>query len=182
MAEKVTITDFVRWIKEQIAPDQLSALMTNYNATDDSIETIIYLLETYPIFAEDLGQLLGLNLAENKKELNRSVGGVSFESNSLGLKDWKKLTKKGLSRATGDETNIAGTTAKKGWNWEAIVNGIISTAGAVAGGFFGTGNNNQTQAPAEPAKTSGASIAMWIIIGVVVLAIVVILGISLSKK
>lgn len=179
-ANNVTIYNFLAWIREQIEPDRLSALITGYNYTDDSDETIIDALERYPQFKTDLGRLLGQSVKENEAELNRSVGGISFESTSLSLKDWQKIAKQNdFNRAIGGSSN-SGTAPKK--DYKALINGVLGNA---LDFFFGPSPNQNPNAGAaadNKKKDSGSSTALWIIIGVVVIAIVAILWLSLSKK
>lgn len=180
MAANVTIYNFLAWIREQIEPDRLSALITGYNYTDDSDETIMDALQSYPEFKNDLGRLLGESLKNNEVELNRSVGGISFESNSLSIQDWKKIIKQNdFDRAIGDGSS-SGTAPKK--DYKALINGVL---GSALDFFFGQNPNQNPNAGAaadDKKKESGSSTALWIIIGVVVIAIVAILWLSLSKK
>lgn len=193
MAANVTIYNFLAWIREQIEPDRLSALITGYNYTDDSDETIMDALQSYPEFKNDLGRLLGESLKNNEVELNRSVGGISFESNSLSIQDWKKIIKQNdFSRANGSPYSLLGpgglpsgnsyggsnaTTQTK--DWKGLLGGVVN----VGLDFLFGKNENQNPPPAdEKKKESGSSTALWIIIGVVVIAIVAILWLSLSKK
>lgn len=171
-ANNVTIYNFLAWIREQIEPDRLSALITGYNYTDDSDETILEALRSYPEFKNDLGRLLGQSVKENETELNRSVGGISFESTSLSLKDWQKIAKSGLNRADGDPQKF---------DWNALIGGILGVANTVAGGILGKKTTIETETP-DASSAKGSSTALWIIIGVVVIAIVAILWLSLSKK
>lgn len=177
-ANNVTIYNFLAWIREQIEPDRLSALITGYNYTDDSDQTILEALQRYPEFRNDLGRLLGRSIKENTAELNRSVGGISFESTSLSLKDWQKIAKSGLNRADG----IGNTsTPKQAFDWNGLVQGVLGAAAAIFGGVK-TANNQPGTVNEVQSPSTGSSTAMWIIIGVVVIAIVAILWLSLSKK
>ena len=180
MAANVTIYNFIAWLREQIEPDRLSALITGYNYTDDSDETIMEALQSYPEFKKDLGRLLGQSVKENETELNRSVGGVRFESTSLSLKDWQKIMKQNdFDRAIGDSSG-SGTAPKK--DYKALINGVLGNA---LDFFFGPSPNQNQNAGAaadDNKKDSGSSTAMWIITGVVIVAIIAILFLALSKK
>lgn len=177
-ANNVTIYNFLAWIREQIEPDKLSALITEYNYTDDSDETIMDALQTYAEFKNDLGRLLGQSIIENKAEINRSVGGISYESTSLSLSDWQKIVNSGLDRAVGGAT----TEPKKGLDWNGLLNTILVTAGGVVGSIFGAKNPQQEAPQPQPQQNSGSSIAIWIVVGVVVIAVIAILWMSLSRK
>lgn len=179
MAE-ITIYDFVAWLREQIAPEDISALVTEYGHTDDSSETIILALRDDSGFAEDMGGLLGKSLESNKVELNRSIGGVNIESNSLSAKDWKRIAKSGSVMDHADGESSLDTATKEKFDWGSLVTTVLTVAGGVASSIWGTKN------PATPEQSttsgSGSSTALYIIIAVVVVAVIAILWVSLAGK
>lgn len=187
MAEKVTINDFVAWCTLQIPADRLSALMSDYGLTDDSTDTIVSELANDENFLYDFATLLGESIRDNKKELNRSIGGVSINDDSLKLDDWMQIAEKHkITLATGyvDPATKAGSNTTPAFDW----NNLISTVGGVASSIFGKGYNgsgiNPGTTPPKTPQTTGSNIALYIIIGVVVLAVIGILWASLagSKK
>lgn len=182
MAENITIFDFVAWLRDQIAPENISALMTEYGYTDDNNETIIMALREDDRFVQSMGELLGRSLKQNDVELNRSIGGMNMQSNSLSAKEWSKIAKsrKIMDHADG-ESSIDTDSESKKVDWGKVINTVLTIGAGVANSIWGTGTNVQ-QSQEDKTTGSGSNTALYIIIGVVVVAVVAILWISLSGK
>lgn len=172
MAGKVTIYDFVTWIKEQIEPAELSALCTEHGLIDDSNEAIIQELAKNTVFVKEIGELLGSHVQYNQKQAARAIGGVRFANEGLTIDDWKRIQK-----ATGLKETTTETT-KSTFDWNALVATILGTAGSVATSIWG----KEQTVNQQPQPQTGSNIAMYIIIGVVVVAVIAILFLSISKK
>lgn len=186
----LTFTDFVRWSIAQINPAALSELMTAYDYTDDSLESVIDALVNNALFYQDFGKLLGKSIRQNEEDLNRVTGNVKFAVDNLTLNDWAQLSDTGnLLFAAGDEgiydtgeSITYGNNAKKNYDWASLINGIVGTATSF---FFGGQSNNDQAAMAAAQKEiekQKKQTALYIIIGVVVVAIAVIVYMALGKK
>lgn len=183
MAGTVKITDFIRWAMQRIDPAELSAAMTEYGYTDDSAQSVIDALERHPEFSQRFAVLLGEGQAARMLELQRTNQG----DDELTLEDWAEtIGRKKANLATG-LSGAAETEKKENWwskNGTATINTILGVAGGVLSSIFGNGAamvNGQQQQPQQQ-QQSGSMTFVWIIVGVVVVAAIGLIAVSVMKK
>lgn len=173
MTTKVSFTEFVAWCLQLIDPARLSDLMTEYGFTDDSIDNVVDAIALDENFRNDFSALLSVGMAEKEEDIGRTVGGVNIADSSISAQKWLEIaTSAEVTRATG---------SSDGFDWNALLSNVLSTAGGVVSSIWG----KQQPAPQQQqvnTQASGSSIALYIIIGVVVLAVFTILIVSISKR
>jgi hypothetical protein len=172
----LTVYDFVNWCKQQVDLSELSALMSSYDYTDDSVETIVDALDD-PDFFDAFGTLVRASILKEKGYFDSQR-----DSGQLSADDWMAIAEENtFSKATSTTANPL----------LATILGIIGGVGTgLAGYFTGTTPTDTAAAEAAAAKAaadaaaakSGQTTFLWIILAVVILAVIVILAISISKK
>lgn len=176
-SNKVTIRDFFEWTLKQIDAFKLSTLMSRYGYTDDSVESLMDCIRKYPSFVPQFKVMLIESINAKKAEMKRT--NQVYEE--FELSDWRTaLSLENLNFATG----LEGDQVKQSW-WDAngkdLIGGLLGVAGGTLSSIFGNNANQQSQQQQQQ-TTSGSMTFLWIVLGVVLLAVVGIFAVSLSRK
>ena len=178
MAENKILTDFVRWITGQVDPADLSALMSKYGYADDSQESIIDAIEKDQNFRIELGVLLRTSVEYKQREDKRSIGGVRIASNEMTIQDWIDIYN---SQITNKSTGLASTAKDNKFDWTRLFGNILGVGGSVLNYFTGD-RNTQSSTNNQPPQQSGQNTFLFIFIGVLVVAVIGVIWVSLRKK
>jgi len=172
----LTVYDFVNWCKQQVDLSELSALMSSYDYTDDSVETIVDALDD-PDFFDAFGTLVRASILKEKGYFDSQR-----DSGQLSADDWMAIAEENtFSKATSTTANPL----------LATILGIIGGVGTSVSQYLVGSNPEELaarqaaadKAAAEAAKAkSSSSTFLWIVLGVIIIAVIVILALSISKK